>query len=65
MEQILNFQVPAEGLEMVILLRTQYVLSFEHHKLTINDDSHPIFLSYINPICPLFPIKSIFLNFHF
>ena len=24
MEQILNFQVPAEGLELVILLHTQY-----------------------------------------
>jgi len=37
-----------------------------HHKLIINDDSHPnFFLSYINPICPSFFIKSIFLNFHF
>ena len=24
MEQVLNFQVPPEGLELVILLRTQY-----------------------------------------
>ena len=29
MEEILNFQEPAEGLELVILLHTQYVLSFE------------------------------------
>ena len=37
-----------------------------HHKLIINDDSHPnFFLSYINPICPSFFIKIIFLNFHF
>ena len=26
MEQILNFQVPAEGLELVILLHTQYLV---------------------------------------
>ena len=37
-----------------------------HHKLIINDDSHlNFFLSYVNPICPSFFIKSIFLNFHF
>ena len=33
MEEKLNFQVPTEGLELVILLHTQ------HHKLEINDDS--------------------------
>ena len=36
------------------------------YKLKINDDSHlNFFLSYINPICPSFFIKNIFLNFHF
>ena len=40
--------------------------SAERTKIIINDDSHPKFiLSYINPICPSFFIKSIFLNFHF
>ena len=33
MEEKLNFQVPTEGLELVILLHTQ------HYKLEINDDS--------------------------
>ena len=37
MEPKLNFQVPAEGLELMILLHT-YPL-----KSMINDDSHPIF----------------------
>ena len=41
MEEKLNFQVPAEGLELVILLHTQYQ-ALRHHKLTMNDDSHPI-----------------------
>ena len=35
-------------------------------ELIINDDSHPkFFLSYINPICASFFIKTIFKNFHF
>ena len=39
MEPTLNFQVPAEGLQQVILLHTQY-LALRHRKLIINDDSH-------------------------
>ena len=35
-----------------------------HHKIKINDDSHlNFFLSYINPICPSFFMKSIFFKF--
>ena len=60
MEEKLNFQVPAEGLELVILLHTQYE-ALRHHKLKMNDDSIlNFFLSYINPICPSFFIKTIF-----
>ena len=65
MEWKLNFQVPAEGLELLILLHTQY-WALRHHKLIINDDSHPqFFLSYINPICPSFFIKSFLKIFTF
>ena len=46
MEEKLNFQVPAEGLELVILLHTQYQ-ALRHHKLKINDDSHLNFFCLI------------------
>ena len=33
MEPILNFQVPAEGLELVILIHTQYITLVPHNSL--------------------------------
>ena len=39
MEPKLNFQVPAEGLELVILLHALYQ-ALRHHKSIINDDGH-------------------------
>ena len=39
---------PSEGLELVILLHTQYyALTLRHHKLIINDDSHPNYFCLI------------------
>jgi hypothetical protein len=45
MEPIPNFQVPAEVLELVILLHTQYYLG--RHKSIANDDSHPKYFCII------------------
>ena len=42
MEPILNFQVPVEGLELVILLHTQY-FALRHYKSKMNYVSHPKF----------------------
>ena len=66
-EKNLNFceKFPTEGLELLILLHTQH-WALSHHKLMINEDSHPnFFLAYINNICPSIFIKTIFQNFHF
>ena len=53
MEEKLNFQVPAEGLELVILLHTQYE-ALRHHKLTMNDDSQPkFFFGLYKPHMPI------------
>ena len=46
LKQILNFQMPAEGLELVILLHTQYS-ALRQHQLKINDDSHLNFFCLI------------------
>ena len=51
MKQILNFQVTAEGLELVILGHTQFQ-ALKHHKLIMIDDSHPYFFLNKNPILP-------------
>ena len=51
MEQILNFQVPSEGLELVILLHKYTVLSFEASQT--NNDSHPIFFVLYQPYMPI------------
>ena len=65
MESILNFQVPAEGLEMVILLHAQYK-ALRHHKLIINDDSQPnFFLYHFGNYFQFFFTKRIFKSFHF
>ena len=61
MEQILYFQVPAEGLELVILLHTQY-LGLRHHKLMINDDSHPKTFGLNKPYMPIFFLLKAFLK---
>ena len=37
MEPILNFQVPGEGLELVILLHTQYITLVPHNSLMHHD----------------------------
>jgi hypothetical protein len=42
MEPRLNFQVPYEDIELLILLHTQNK-ALRHHKPIINDDSHPNF----------------------
>ena len=53
MEEKLNFQVPAEGLELVILLHTQYQ-ALRHHKLKINDDRHfNVFFVLYKPYMPI------------
>ena len=42
MEPILNFQVPAEGLELVILLHTQYITLVLHNSLMHHDSQKNI-----------------------
>ena len=43
MEPILNFQVPAEGLELVILLHTQYITLVPHNYLVHHDGQKNFF----------------------
>ena len=44
MEPRLNFQVPSEGLKLVILLNKLWSLG--HHKSVLCIDGHPIFFSF-------------------
>jgi hypothetical protein len=46
MEPILNFQVAAEGLELLTLLHTPYY-ALRHHKAIINDESHPFLVLFL------------------
>jgi hypothetical protein len=64
MEPILNFQVPVEGLELVILLHTQYIILVPHNSLMYHDSQKKkiiIILFYFFQ----YVTGRIFKNFHF
>jgi hypothetical protein len=52
-EPILNFHVPAEGLELVILLHTQYITLVPHNSLMHHDSQKFFYHNFILffPIC--------------